>query len=195
MTRLRLVAGEKPPAAADRDAWPPELRAVVPLDLAVVDVARVERIDRRALAMVAGLLVGLLVFVTLLAPEIWREPWARLAGPLAVYFAPLGLLVVREIYGRGVVAVTAEGLGVHTFARPAAFVRYRAVRRVRRARLLGGLWLETARGRVFVPWRLADAARPAVARARAAGGRIASLAGEIDDPVGFLVERDGADPT
>ncbi len=197
MTELRVVPGGAaagPRAAGGRDAIPEALRPLVPLDAAVVEVVEHRRVDVRALGLFGAVLAALLGFVSLLAPEIWREPAARLAGPLAAYVSPWILLAVREIAGRGVVVVTADGLGVHTTGRPPVYLRYRAVRRVRRARWLGGVRLETARGRVWLPARLAEGARGAIARARGSGGRLATLAGEIDDPLGFLEPADRGGP-
>ncbi|RMG99503.1 MAG: hypothetical protein D6705_02965 [Deltaproteobacteria bacterium] len=190
MTRLRVVRGDGGEAEDRRDegrgAMPPDLRATVPLDARIEEIVRHESIDGRALGLFGALLGALLVFVTLLAPEIWREPVSRLAGPLAAYVAPWILLAAREVLGRGVVVVTGDGLGVRSFGRPPVFVRYRAVRRVRRALLLGGVVLETARGRIWLPGRLAERARDPIARARRSEGRLASLAGDLVDPTGFL---------
>lgn len=190
MTLLRVVRGDdgepERRRGDGRAAIPPDLRATVPLDARIEEIVRHESIDGRALGLFGALLAALLVFVTLLAPEIWREPAGRLAAPLAAYVAPWILLAVREVLGRGVVVVTGDGLGIRSFGRPAVFVRYRAVRRVRRAPILGGVVFETARGRIWLPGPLAEGARNPIARARRGEGRLASLDGDLVDPTGFL---------
>lgn len=143
----------------------------VPLELAmelgvgepVVWWGRKDSIDRRPISwlIVAGLLV--LGFATLLAPELWDQPWRELWKPLIPALAPAALLTVREWLSLRDVVVTDSSILVCDHRGRVERLAFRNVRRVGRDLLTGGILLEGARHKLRLPPALAEDTRAAIA--------------------------------
>ncbi|PRP99936.1 hypothetical protein [Enhygromyxa salina] len=136
-----------------------ELRAGEP----VVWWGRKSRIDRKPIAwlLIAGLLV--LGFATLLAPELWDQPWTDMWKPLIPALAPAALLTVREWLSLRDVVVTDSSILVCDHRGRLERLAFRNVRRVARDLLTGGILLEGAQHKLRLPPALAEDARAAIA--------------------------------
>lgn len=121
------------------------------------------KIDHRPILwlLIAGLLV--LAFATLLAPELWDQPWTELWKPLIPALAPAALLTVREWLSLRDVVVTDSSILVWDHRGRFERLAFRNVRRVDRDLLTGGILLEGARHKLRLPPALAEDARAAIA--------------------------------
>lgn len=141
------------------------------------------RIERGPMLWLAGAGLFVLLFATLLAPELWDQPLADLWKPLVPALAPALLYAVRQYLSLRAVLVTDSSVIVRDFRGRVERLAFRNVRRVRRDFVTGGILLEGATHRVRLPPDLADDARDAIGSQTR--HTLRSDDGP-DDPIGWL---------
>jgi hypothetical protein len=136
------------------------------------------------IAVTAGGGLAVLAFATLLAPGLWQRPLSEAWQPVAAVLAPALFLVAREWASRRALVVTdAAILGVDPRGN-AQRLPLRAILRVRRDWLSGGVRLDGARSSVVIPPSLMDDARKAIALPRR--DMLRGSNDKPDDPLGWL---------
>jgi hypothetical protein len=140
-------------------------------------------VDRWPIAWMLAAGGVLLLFATLLAPELWDVPISEMWKPLVPALAPALLLLARELLSVRTVLVTDSSVLVLDHRGRLDRLAFRNVRRVRRDFLTGGVLLEGAEHKLRLPPLLAEDARTAIASQT----RHSISSGERpDDPLGWL---------
>jgi hypothetical protein len=133
-------------------------------------------------AVTAGAGLALIALVSVVAPDLWLQPWRSLFWPVVAPLLPAALVFVREFVSRRAILVTDTAvIDVPVVGSPDR-VAFRNVRSVRRDLLTGGVILNGEHHHVRIPPALADDCRAAIASQTRNQIRTSSP----DDPLGWL---------
>jgi hypothetical protein len=163
---------------------PLELASLLELGEAVIWWDRKRSWAWRPIAVTAAGGLAVLALATLFAPGLWQRPLDEAWQPIAAVLAPALFLTAREWASRRALVVTDAALvGVDPRGK-AQRLPLRAILRVRRDWLTGGIRLDGARSSVIVPPPLMDDARKAIALPRR--DMLRGSNDRPDDPLGWL---------
>lgn len=176
----RILAPGAPPSPGP---VPNELARHLAFGEALVWWDEKDRINYGPVGLVLLAVLGILGFVTLLAPEFWSQPWSELAKPIAALASPAVLVLLRERMDQRAVLVTDTSIVGIDRAGRAARLAFDGIASVRRDPLRGGMVLEGRAGRVRIPTSLLDDTRQAIASQ--SRNRVRASA-KVDDPTGWL---------
>ncbi len=130
-----------------------------------------------------GAAAVIMTIASVVAPELWTQPFEELWKPLVATLLPTLLVLGREWMSRRAIAVTDGSIIELDHRGRVERLGFRNVRKVRRDLLTGGVLLEGAEHKIRIPPSLADDAREAIASQLRMGLRGSE---KPDDTLGWM---------